>query len=136
MAFWNLTLFALILHKLKHDEHSADCGARDWQHICVGMPTPLSASPLQSVEDAPANGAVSVPEQAIKNAPGQKVISENSAAHENTAANPPPRLKVVLRRLAPKLTQEEFEKSMGDEWKIGEGKIDWMSYMPGKLARE
>ena len=100
------------------------------------MPTLPPTSPLQSVKDAPANGILSAPASTIKDAPSQKAGSENPTAHESPTALPPPRLKVVLRRLAPKLTQEEFEKSMGNEWKVGEGKVDWMSYMPGKLARE
>ena len=100
------------------------------------MPTPPSASSLQSVKDAPANGVLSASDPNTKNAYSQKDGSENPTAHENSTASPHLRLKVVLRRLAPKLTQEEFEKSIGNEWTVGEGKVDWMMYMPGKLARE
>lgn len=100
------------------------------------MPTPPSSSPLQSVKTAPANGVLSVPASAIRNATSQKASSDNATVSENVTAPASPRLKVVIRRLAPNLMQEEFEKIMGDEWKIGEGKVDWMSYIPGKLARE
>ena len=47
-----------------------------------------------------------------------------------------PRLKVVVRRLASGLTEEEFSASLGDEWKVGKGKVDWTSYRPGKVSKE
>ena len=100
------------------------------------MPTPSSSSPLQSVKVAPANGVLSVPASAIQDITGQKASTESAATSENAIAPTPPRLKVVIRRLAPKMTQEEFEDIMGDDWKMGGGKVDWTSYVPGKLARE
>lgn len=47
-----------------------------------------------------------------------------------------PRLKLVLRRLPPGLTKVEFEGLVGDEWKIGAGKVDWFSYRKGKISKE
>jgi regulator of nonsense transcripts 3 len=47
-----------------------------------------------------------------------------------------PRLKVVIRRLAPGLTEAEFSKLLGDDWKLGQGKVDWFSYKPGKDSKE
>jgi regulator of nonsense transcripts 3 len=47
-----------------------------------------------------------------------------------------PRLKVVIRRLAPGLTEAEFTKLLGDDWKIGQGRVDWFSYKPGKDSKE
>jgi regulator of nonsense transcripts 3 len=47
-----------------------------------------------------------------------------------------PRLKLVCRRLPPGLTKAEFEKILGDEWKVGAGKIDWMRYEKGKVSTE
>ncbi|KAK3392420.1 Smg-4/UPF3 family-domain-containing protein [Sordaria brevicollis] len=43
--------------------------------------------------------------------------------------------KVVVRRLPPLLTEEEFFKIIGDEWKVGHGKVDWFSYWPGKSSQ-
>ncbi|KAK3489680.1 Smg-4/UPF3 family-domain-containing protein [Neurospora crassa] len=43
--------------------------------------------------------------------------------------------KVVVRRLPPLLTEEEFFKILGDEWKVGRGKVDWFSYWPGKSSQ-
>lgn len=47
-----------------------------------------------------------------------------------------PRLKLVLRRLPPGLTKPEFEAAIGDEWKLGAGKVDWFSYRKGKISKE
>lgn len=47
-----------------------------------------------------------------------------------------PKLKVVVRRLAPGLTEEEFTQILGDEWAVNRGKVDWFSYKPGKESKE
>ncbi|KAF2463324.1 uncharacterized protein BDR25DRAFT_298104 [Lindgomyces ingoldianus] len=47
-----------------------------------------------------------------------------------------PRLKLVLRRLPPGLTKTEFETALGDEWKPGSGKVDWMVYKKGKISKD
>jgi regulator of nonsense transcripts 3 len=47
-----------------------------------------------------------------------------------------PRLKLVIRRLAPGLTEEEFTKILGDEWKLGQGRVDWFVYKIGKDSKE
>ncbi len=47
-----------------------------------------------------------------------------------------PRLKLVLRRLPPGLTKAEFEGIVGDEWKVGAGKVDWFKYEKGKISNE
>jgi len=56
----------------------------------------------------------------------------NDSASKNVAA----RLKVVIRRLAPGLTQDEFLSAVGEEWKLGKGKVDWMAFKPGKVTKE
>jgi regulator of nonsense transcripts 3 len=60
-----------------------------------------------------------------------------SAAAAAAAAKPPsPKLKVVVRRLAPGLTEAEFTTILGDEWNLGQGKVDWFLYKPGKDSKE
>ncbi|KAG9186998.1 hypothetical protein G6011_10106 [Alternaria panax] len=63
--------------------------------------------------------------------------------HKNTPAQTPrgpkasqPRLKLVCRRLPPGLTKAEFIEALGDEWKLGAGKIDWISYRKGKISTD
>lgn len=43
---------------------------------------------------------------------------------------------MVIRRLAPGLTEDEFEVALGDEWNLGGGKVDWRLFKSGKLSKE
>ncbi|KAE8383127.1 Smg-4/UPF3 family-domain-containing protein [Aspergillus bertholletiae] len=72
-------------------------------------------------------------------------IAATQKSTTNTAATPAPkkapkpaapRLKLLVRRLPPGLTQAEFETAVGPEWKIGAGKIDWFQYKPGKVSKD
>ena len=59
----------------------------------------------------------------------------------NRSSHPPlknrdAKLKVIVRRLAPGLTAEEFHLILGEEWKVGGGKVDWTSYQKGKVSKE
>ncbi len=44
--------------------------------------------------------------------------------------------KVVIRRLPPGMTEEEFVAILGDEWRVGRGKVGWFSYQAGKISQE
>jgi regulator of nonsense transcripts 3 len=44
--------------------------------------------------------------------------------------------KVVIRRLPPGLTEDEFQTILGDTWKSGNGKIGWYRYEKGKISTE
>jgi regulator of nonsense transcripts 3 len=48
-------------------------------------------------------------------------------------AKSPPR-KLIVRRLPPGLTEDEFKNAIGDEWQLGSGKIDHFHFRPGKIA--
>ncbi|PWY65708.1 hypothetical protein BO70DRAFT_390781 [Aspergillus heteromorphus CBS 117.55] len=62
---------------------------------------------------------------------------KNSSATPRKAPKPAaPRLKLVVRRLPPGLTQAEFETALGPEWKTGGGKVDWFQYKPGKVSKD
>ncbi|PGH17438.1 hypothetical protein AJ80_04808 [Polytolypa hystricis UAMH7299] len=45
-----------------------------------------------------------------------------------------PRLKLLVRRLPPGLTQPELETLLGEEWKVGGKKVDWLSFKEGKVS--
>ncbi len=77
------------------------------------------------------NGILSIPASATQK--GASTTLPSTALHSRASA---PRLKVVIRRLAPGLTQDEFEGALGDEWKLGEGKVDWRVFKSGKLSKE
>ncbi|KAF2131633.1 hypothetical protein P153DRAFT_312179 [Dothidotthia symphoricarpi CBS 119687] len=62
---------------------------------------------------------------------------------KNAPAQPPrgpkaaqPRLKLICRRLPPGMTRAEFEAVLGDEWKAGAGKVDWLNYRKGKISKD
>lgn len=61
----------------------------------------------------------------------------SSNAPRQAAAKPlTAKLKVIVRRLAPGLSEEEFTTLLGDEWKLEQGKVDWFLYKPGKDSKE
>ena len=63
--------------------------------------------------------------------------TQKSTPAAKKAPKPPaPRLKLIIRRLPPGLTQAELEESLGSEWKVGGGKVDWVQYKPGKVSKE
>lgn len=45
-------------------------------------------------------------------------------------------MKLVVRRLPPGLSQNEFEAALGEEWKLGGDKVDWGVYKAGKVPKE
>ncbi|KAI9373352.1 Smg-4/UPF3 family-domain-containing protein [Aspergillus egyptiacus] len=71
-------------------------------------------------------GVLQIPASATQNAPPSKKAPKPAT----------PRLKLLVRRLPPGLTQEEFESALGAEWKVGAGKISWSEYKPGKISKD
>lgn len=62
------------------------------------------------------------------------VLPVNAAARAApTAKAAAPRLKLEVRRLPPGLTLSEFEETLGEEWRLGNGKVDWREYRQGKI---
>ncbi len=59
----------------------------------------------------------------------------NDASKSKTKV-PPEGEKVVVRRLPPGMTEDDFVSIIGDEWKVGNGKVDWIQYFPGKFTTE
>lgn len=75
----------------------------------------------------PIGGVLPIPAAATQ-ANGQK--------GDTALKNAPVRLKVIARQLPPGLTQDEFMEAIGEEWKSGKGKVDWLLYKPGKVTKE
>ncbi|KAK3677989.1 hypothetical protein LTR78_002084 [Recurvomyces mirabilis] len=61
------------------------------------------------------------------------VLPVNAATRAAASNKPASRLKLEIRRLPPGLTLSEFEEVLGEEWKLGKGKVDWREYRQGKL---
>ncbi|USP74562.1 uncharacterized protein yc1106_01836 [Curvularia clavata] len=65
------------------------------------------------------------------------LLQKNTPAQTPRGPKPPqPRLKLICRRLPPGLTKTEFVQALGDEWKLGAGKIDWINYRKGKISTD
>ncbi|KAJ5102416.1 hypothetical protein NUU61_004638 [Penicillium alfredii] len=77
------------------------------------------------------------PTAGVLQIPAAATQKSASAAPAKKASKPPaPRLKLLVRRLPPGLTQTELETTLGDEWKVGAGKVDWLQYKPGKVSKD
>ncbi|KAI9849997.1 MAG: hypothetical protein M1838_006199 [Thelocarpon superellum] len=89
-----------------------------------------SSTPRVTIAKPPRNGASSgiLPVPAASTQPGAHKGGTSRAAG--------PRLKVVIRRLPPGLTQAELEEALGTPWQEGQGKVDWMFYRPGKVSQD
>ncbi|RAL67282.1 hypothetical protein DID88_008046 [Monilinia fructigena] len=58
-------------------------------------------------------------------------------ASKQTASKPASsKMKLIVRRLAPGLTEAEFFSIIGDDWKVGQGKVDWFQYKAGKDSKD
>ncbi|KAH7095441.1 Smg-4/UPF3 family-domain-containing protein [Paraphoma chrysanthemicola] len=64
------------------------------------------------------------------------VLQKNPSQPSRGPKAAQPRLKLVCRRLPPGLTRTEFETVLGDEWKPGAGKVDWLSWRNGKISKD
>jgi regulator of nonsense transcripts 3 len=75
------------------------------------------------------NGVLAVP---------ASVTSKKANTSSSTASNRPGarRLRLIVRRLPPGLTQVEFRAILGEEWQLGAGKVDWFAYKDGKISKE
>ncbi|CAI7622160.1 unnamed protein product [Penicillium palitans] len=62
--------------------------------------------------------------------------SGSGAPAKKTPKPPAPRLKLLIRRLPPGLTQAELESALGGQWKAGAGNVDWLQYKPGKVSKD
>ncbi|KAI2463339.1 Smg-4/UPF3 family-domain-containing protein [Annulohypoxylon bovei var. microspora] len=67
-------------------------------------------------------------------------VSSTLATHDtpktNKAKEPPRGKKVIIRRLPPGITDVEFWAILGDEWKRGNGKVDWTRFQDGQVSQD
>jgi regulator of nonsense transcripts 3 len=59
-----------------------------------------------------------------------------NSSKTNGPKPPAPKLKIIIRRLPPGLTETEFTSILGSEWKLGQGKVDYFVYKNGKDSKE
>lgn len=85
---------------------------------------------MSQTSKASTNGVLQIPASAT-----QKGASQSQGKRSSTRATSS-RLKLLVRRLPPGLTKAEFETALGEEWKIGGGKVEWFMYKDGKVSKE
>jgi len=91
------------------------------------MPAPATAQASKATQRQ-AGGVLPIPAavtHAHTNGSGQAQTKSSAA-----------RLKVLIRRLPPGITQAEVQDVLGSEWATGKGKVDWASFKPGKVSKE
>ncbi|KND94047.1 Regulator of nonsense transcripts UPF3 [Tolypocladium ophioglossoides CBS 100239] len=44
--------------------------------------------------------------------------------------------KLIVRRLPPSMTEAEFVSILGLDWEVNKGKVDWLSYSPGRVSTD
>ncbi|KAI1210788.1 Smg-4/UPF3 family-domain-containing protein [Annulohypoxylon truncatum] len=57
-------------------------------------------------------------------------------APKSKAKEPTRGKKVIVRRLPPGITEAEFWAILGDEWKSGNGKVDWTKFQDGHVSQD
>ena len=93
------------------------------------MTFPAPAPRVTIARPSRPNGVLSIPASATQ--------KRNESASEVLASKlTSTRLKIIIRRLPPGLTQVEFEEAIGDDWKTNGGKVDWAVYEEGKVSKE
>ncbi|KAI0010506.1 Smg-4/UPF3 family-domain-containing protein [Xylariaceae sp. FL0662B] len=60
--------------------------------------------------------------------------ASNETPKATKAKVPPQGKKIIIRRLAPGMTEDEFWAILGDEWKKGNGKVDWVRFHEGEIS--
>ncbi|OTA55218.1 hypothetical protein K449DRAFT_425842 [Hypoxylon sp. EC38] len=67
-------------------------------------------------------------------------VSSSAATHDapkaSKAKEPPRGKKVIIRRLPPGMTESEFWAVLGEEWKSGKGKVDWIRFQEGIVSQD
>ena len=65
-----------------------------------------------------------------------KTMSTAPPSTKGSSKTVAPRLRLIVRRLPPGLTQAEFEEVLGEGWSPGAGRVEWAAYKEGKVSKE
>ncbi|KAI1765211.1 Smg-4/UPF3 family-domain-containing protein [Hypoxylon sp. FL1150] len=79
------------------------------------------------------SGALRKP-NGILPAPTLEVASDTPKA--SRAKDPLRGKKTIVRRLPPGMTEAEFWALLGDEWKVGKGKVGWTKFHDGHISQD
>jgi regulator of nonsense transcripts 3 len=70
------------------------------------------------------------------NAAATKKEKSGQNQAKSSPRNQGPRLRLIIRRLPPGLTEAEFYTAFGEEWQVGKSKVDWIAFKEGKVSKE
>ncbi|RYP04608.1 hypothetical protein DL764_004345 [Monosporascus ibericus] len=70
------------------------------------------------------------------NGSAQEKAGQTETSKPGKTKTPATGKKVVIRRLPPGMTAEEAWNILGDEWKDGNGKVDWSQFQAGKISQD
>ncbi|KAM0284515.1 hypothetical protein ACHAQH_001881 [Verticillium albo-atrum] len=59
-----------------------------------------------------------------------------SASRSNKSKTPVEGDKVIIRRLPPGMTEDEVWAILGDQWRAGNGLVDWSDFAKGKVSQD
>ena len=128
---WNSAQVSGSLRPQSKSSYSIDC------HCLVSTQPFLKLLAFYTCNMATTAGHHSTPRDQINGIlPVTASQTAGNASKVSVDKSTGPRLKVVIRRLAPGLTEAEFIKLLGDDWKLGQGRVDWFSYKQGKDSQE
>lgn len=85
----------------------------------------MGSSVLENGNRAQTNGVLAVTASQTSGNPRPTAVKSSNA-----------KLKVIIRRLPPGLTEAEFTTIIGEYWALGKGQVDWFLYKPGKDSKE
>jgi regulator of nonsense transcripts 3 len=66
----------------------------------------------------------------------QKASNHNIPQSSKPKKDEGPRLKLIIRRLPPGLTESEYQTAIGPEWSLGQGRVDYYVWASGKTSRD
>lgn len=58
----------------------------------------------------------------------------NTEGGKKTKAQPTGQ-KLLIRHLPPLITEQEVQAILGEEWKTGNGRVDWAQFQQGKVSK-
>lgn len=108
--------------------------AHAWKPV-TAMPGPAPQPQVTIAKPAGAGGVLPISAITARTST-QAQVDVPAPSSKAAQATSQQKLKLVIRRLPPGLTLPELQSALGDEWKIGQGRVTWTSWRPGKVSRK
>ncbi|KAG5974562.1 hypothetical protein E4U58_002835 [Claviceps cyperi] len=101
----------------------------------------LTMGDKASTRRGEANGSASKSDKgkgAVDQQGPSKTANEGGATQEKSSRSKAQNEgeKLVIRRLPPGMTEQELVTILGPDWEVNRGKVDWSSYVPGRVSTD